>query len=54
MVDNQFANIAGARFYYEMAGEGRPLVLVHAGIADSRMWDEQFEVFARHYPGDPL
>ena len=25
------------------------LVLIHAGIADCRMWDQQFDVFARRY-----
>jgi pimeloyl-ACP methyl ester carboxylesterase len=43
------AELGGARFYYEMAGEGAPLVLVHAGICDSRMWDEQFRAFAESY-----
>jgi pimeloyl-ACP methyl ester carboxylesterase len=44
-----YAELGGARFYYEIAGAGAPLVLVHAGIADGRMWDEQFSAFARHY-----
>src|SRR5947209_4945084 len=44
-----FAEIDGARLYYEVSGEGHPLVLLHAGIADSRMWDEQVAVFAEHY-----
>jgi pimeloyl-ACP methyl ester carboxylesterase len=39
----------GARLYYEMAGEGPFLVLVHAGIADRRMWDAQFDILARDY-----
>jgi pimeloyl-ACP methyl ester carboxylesterase len=39
----------GAPFYYEAMGEGEPLVLVHAGIADGRMWDAQFEAFAGRY-----
>jgi len=39
----------GARLYYEVAGEEHPLVLIHTGVADHRMWDGQFEVFARHY-----
>lgn len=43
------AEVNGARIYYEVAGEGGPLVLVHAGIADSRMWDEQFAAFAGNY-----
>jgi pimeloyl-ACP methyl ester carboxylesterase len=33
--------------YFETAGEGPALVLLHAGIADSRMWDSQFEQFSR-------
>ncbi|HEX8776037.1 MAG TPA: alpha/beta fold hydrolase [Pyrinomonadaceae bacterium] len=44
-----YAEVAGARFYYELAGEGTTLVLVHAGITDGRMWDEQFNAFAEHY-----
>lgn len=27
-------------------GEGEPLVLIHAGIADMRMWDPQVAPFA--------
>lgn len=44
-----FAALNGTKFYYEMAGAGAPLVLVHAGICDSRMWDDQFTVFAQRY-----
>jgi len=44
-----FVELNGATFYYETAGAGHPLVLVHAGICDSRMWDEQFSVFAQQY-----
>ena len=44
-----FAEINGAKIYYEVAGEGLPLVMVHAGIADSRMWDDQFAAFAEDY-----
>lgn len=43
------AEVNGARIYYEVAGEGEPLVLVHAGIADSRMWDGQLAAFADRY-----
>ncbi|CAN5863696.1 alpha/beta hydrolase [soil metagenome] len=44
-----FAELNGTKFYYEVAGAGQPLVLVHAGIADCTMWDEQFKVFSQHY-----
>lgn len=34
--------------YYERAGTGRAVVLLHAGVADSRMWDGLFTELARH------
>ena len=37
------------RIAYEVAGTGEPLVLVHAGFVDRRMWDSQWSDFARHY-----
>ncbi len=43
------AEVNGARIYYEVVGEGEPLVLVHAGIADSRMWKDQVAGFADFY-----
>jgi 2-hydroxy-6-oxonona-2,4-dienedioate hydrolase len=43
------ADANGATLYYEVAGEGGPLVLVHAGIADGRMWEGQLEPFSRRY-----
>jgi pimeloyl-ACP methyl ester carboxylesterase len=44
-----FAQIDGARIYYEIAGAGHSLLLVHAGVADSRMWDDQWQSFAQRY-----
>lgn len=43
------ADINGAKLYYEVDGQGEPLLLLHAGVADSRMWDDQFGVLAQHY-----
>ena len=43
------ANINGAQLYYEVKGMGQPLLLVHAGVADSRMWEAQFEAFSKKY-----
>jgi pimeloyl-ACP methyl ester carboxylesterase len=48
-IETGFAEINGAQIYYEIAGAGQPVVFVHAGIADRRMWDPQFEVFAERY-----
>ncbi|GAC1406831.1 MAG: alpha/beta hydrolase [Ktedonobacteraceae bacterium] len=44
-----FAELNGAKLYYEVTGAGHPLVLLHEGIADSRMYDDQFNAFAQHY-----
>jgi len=44
-----FAELNGTKFYYEVMGAGEPLVLIHAGIADCSMWDEQCHVFAQQY-----
>lgn len=44
-----FAEFNGARLYYELAGGGEPLVMLHAGIADCRMWEAEFAAFSRSY-----
>jgi len=46
---NGFAEVNGTRLYYEVAGSGHPLVLIHGITLDTRMWDDQFEIFAQHY-----
>jgi pimeloyl-ACP methyl ester carboxylesterase len=49
MSTSGFAEINGGRLYYEKAGSGHPLVLVHGMALDTRMWDDQFDLFARHF-----
>lgn len=44
-----FTSINGANVYYEIAGEGEAVVFLHAGIADSRMWNDQFPHFAAQF-----
>jgi pimeloyl-ACP methyl ester carboxylesterase len=44
-----FVEIEGKQVYYEMAGEGPTVVLIHAGFLDHRMWDDQWDVLRRHY-----
>ncbi len=43
------AEVNGTRLYYEMAGSGPALILIHGGAVDSRAWDDQFNEFAQHY-----
>lgn len=39
----------GAEIAYDLSGSGDPLVLLHAGIADRRMWEPQLPAFADRY-----
>jgi len=38
-----------AAIYYETAGSGQPMVFIHAGIADSRQWNNEFRSFADRF-----
>ncbi|HVU10488.1 MAG TPA: alpha/beta hydrolase [Phototrophicaceae bacterium] len=53
MADMQtgFAEINGAKTYYEVAGQDhdQTVVFVHAGVSDHRLWDGQFDLYARRY-----
>lgn len=44
-----FVNAGNARLYYETAGQGIPFVMIHAGVADNRQWNNEFAFFANHY-----
>jgi pimeloyl-ACP methyl ester carboxylesterase len=41
--------VPNGKLYYEIAGAGEPLVFVHGFTLDTRMWDDQWEVFAETY-----
>jgi 3-oxoadipate enol-lactonase len=41
--------VNGTRLYYEMKGEGQPLVFIHDFTLDNRMWDDQFHFFSKWY-----
>ena len=43
------APVNGAQLYYEVAGTGTPFVMIHAGVADSRQWNNEFAYFAQQY-----
>jgi pimeloyl-ACP methyl ester carboxylesterase len=48
-IEAGYADIFGAPLYYEIAGSGPALVLLHEGFADSRMYDDQVAAFAAHH-----
>ena len=39
----------GAQIYYESAGAGQPLVMLHGHLLDSGQWDDQLAAWAPHY-----
>lgn len=43
------ASVNGTRLYYEAAGTGEPVLLLHAFTLDTRMWDDQFDALAQRY-----
>lgn len=44
-----YVDVEGGKLYYEVAGSGIPLVLIHGNFGDRRHWDDQFSVFAREF-----
>jgi 3-oxoadipate enol-lactonase len=44
-----FVDANGTRLYYEMAGAGEGVVLLHGFTLDTRMWDDQFALFAGRF-----
>jgi pimeloyl-ACP methyl ester carboxylesterase len=49
LVDTGRVRIHDGTLYYEAAGHGSPVVLLHSGNLDSRTWDPQFLAFARSH-----
>jgi hypothetical protein len=47
--DSGYIAVDGGRLYYEMAGEGDNIVLLHDGMVNHQIWDEQFPVLVRNY-----
>jgi pimeloyl-ACP methyl ester carboxylesterase len=46
---NGYVSVDGGRVYYEVSGDGAPIVFLHSGYVDSRMWDDQWEPLSRHH-----
>ncbi len=49
-IETGVAKFGQSEIYYEIAGEGEPtVILMHGGMLDRRMWDEQFELLAKSH-----
>ncbi len=44
-----FAKINDISLYYEIHGEGEPLLLIHGGLSHAGYWHAQIEDLAKHY-----
>ncbi|MBI1750917.1 MAG: alpha/beta hydrolase [Acidobacteria bacterium] len=42
-------DVNGGKLFYEEAGTGDAVVLIHGGQLDRRMWDDQFQLFAERF-----
>jgi pimeloyl-ACP methyl ester carboxylesterase len=47
--ESGFAPIDKARIYYEISGDGPPFVMIHAGVADQRQWNNEFTHFSARF-----
>jgi 3-oxoadipate enol-lactonase len=48
-IDSATVSANGTQLYYESAGRGPVVVLIHSGNLDHRMWDPQFETLSREH-----
>ncbi|HJR62457.1 MAG TPA: alpha/beta fold hydrolase [Gemmatimonadaceae bacterium] len=48
-IESDTVTVPGGQLYYEVAGSGPAVVLVHGGFGDRRMWDAQLDAFAARY-----
>lgn len=45
-VDTGYVIVDGGKLYYELAGKGKNIVLLHDGMVNREIWDEQFPLLA--------
>jgi pimeloyl-ACP methyl ester carboxylesterase len=48
-VQSGYVEVPGGRLWYEIAGSGESLVLIHGNAGDRRHWDHQFPLLARGF-----
>jgi len=48
-IDSGYVKVDDGKLFYEVAGKGETIVLLHDGMVNLRIWDEQFPVLAKNY-----
>ena len=49
MIDSGYAGVNGTKLYWETAGTGETIVLIHGSFGDRRFWDFQFTALSNKY-----
>jgi pimeloyl-ACP methyl ester carboxylesterase len=48
-VQSGHVSVDGGTLYFEMLGTGAPVILIHGGFGDRRMWNAQFEPLSQAF-----
>ena len=48
-VDTGYVIVDGGKLFYELAGKGRNIVLLHDGMVNHEIWNEQFPLLSKTY-----
>ena len=48
-IQSGFLEVEDGKIYYERAGQGETIVLIHDGLVHHEIWEEQFPVFFENY-----
>jgi 3-oxoadipate enol-lactonase len=48
-MNSGYLTISGSKIYYEITGNGEPLIFLHADTLDSRQWQPQVDYFSSNY-----
>lgn len=44
-----YFNLNGVKIYYEQKGTGPNILFIHAGMADCRMWEKEFDAMSQRF-----
>jgi pimeloyl-ACP methyl ester carboxylesterase len=47
--NGEYVDVGGVRTYYEVTGDGEPLILLHGGLCTAETWDAQTAALAAQY-----
>lgn len=48
-INSEYLTINNSKIYYEIFGQGEPIILIHPGVTDSRVWDFQIEELSQEF-----